>query len=549
MNTDRRNRSIYSVVEKINSSNADNHLENSDVFRQDFTSYSVSDKRFESVITTVWDKDNVGGIPVDYSISNDKLYVDSSDSHTLILGATGSKKTRLAVMPMVRNLADAGESMIICDPKAEIYNRTSGYLHKKGYKIHALNFRDPSVGDGWNMFSVPYKNYLDGNIDKAAEQINDIAVTLMPVFFKDPYWDYSARDVFVGLTLMSFYIGKKNRMATEMINMGFVLEIRMNMFKTSDKYSIMNSQFWKVAERDNLIKSKLIGTVSCPEKTMSCILSSFDSHVSCFLMKPALINMLSKTTIGFEAIGEKSTAIYIILPDEKTTLHKICSVFVKQIYELLIDYCFFAYKDGRYKKRINFILDEFSSLPVIEDFPQMISASRSRNIRFTLVSQSKGQIVQRYQEEADTIQSNCTNWLFFFTREVDLLKEISSLAGYINNNELIPIHRLQHLNKEKGECLVFSGRHYPYFAHLADISQFDNDDYSEYPFLHRKDNNKAVNLDELLKKCLNDSLSKSNSIDGKFNEKGRIDTDSFDDIQKELERKFDELFGNNTEDN
>ncbi len=124
---------------------------------------------------------------------------------------------------------------------------------------------------------------------------------------------------------------------------------------------------------------------------------------------------------------------------------------------------------------MNFILDEFSSLPAISDFPQMISASRSRNIRFILVVQSKHQLTQRYKEETDTIMSNCTNWMFLTSREIELLKELSELGGTTgsNNGKLISVSWLQHLDKEKGECLILSGRKYPYVAVLPDIDAYD----------------------------------------------------------------------------
>ena len=74
----------------------------------------------------------IGGIPLLYDDST--VYVDSYDSHSLIIGSTGSKKTRLVVMPLVKILGYAEESMIICDPKAEVYNRTAYSLKNAGYK-------------------------------------------------------------------------------------------------------------------------------------------------------------------------------------------------------------------------------------------------------------------------------------------------------------------------------------------------------------------------------------------------------------------------------
>ena len=66
-------------------------------------------------------------------------------------------------------------------------------------------------------------------------------------------------------------------------------------------------------------------------------------------------------------------------------------------------------------------------------------------------------------------------------KEIELLKEISALAGTKDGTELIPLHRLQHLEKQKGECLVFSERQYPYFSNLADIDEYDKKEIKEIP--------------------------------------------------------------------
>lgn len=78
------------------------------------------------------------GIPL--FCSDTSAYVDASDSHSLIIGSSGSKKTRLFILPSILSLAKAGESMVITDPKAELYERTSGYLKKGDTRSSASIF-------------------------------------------------------------------------------------------------------------------------------------------------------------------------------------------------------------------------------------------------------------------------------------------------------------------------------------------------------------------------------------------------------------------------
>jgi type IV secretion system protein VirD4 len=94
-------------------------------------------------------------------------YVDDSDTHTIIFGSTGSKKTRLFGMPLINILAIAGESFIATDPKGELFNKTSGLVAAKGYKTIVLNFRDLNQSDLWNPLTLPYELFHNEKTDEA----------------------------------------------------------------------------------------------------------------------------------------------------------------------------------------------------------------------------------------------------------------------------------------------------------------------------------------------------------------------------------------------
>ncbi len=462
-------------------------LSSPSTFRRGMSSYSIRSRKIEAGSLSEWDMNNCSGAPMDYDSSSGTVYVDGSDGHSLLIGSTGSKKSRLVVMPTIRLLSSCGESMVACDPKGELYRRTAGFLEKEGYAIHAINLREPTKGDGWNIFTVPYQFYLDGQIDKACEYINDIANNLIPIMSRDPFWDYSARDMFFGLTLLLFRICKEKQQMPVLVNMRSLLKLRSELFSSTSSGKIKISALWRFAERDDLIRIRLQGVVVCPADTMSCIISTFDQHMTCFSLQPQMVDLLSCSTFDLKNIGFGKDAIFLIMPDEKSTYHQIITVFLKQMYELLIDNAQNVV-DYRFPVRVNFVLDEFSSLPTIPDMPQMIAASRSRNIRFILAVQSKHQLWQRYHEETNTIMSNCSNWLFLASRETELLRELSELSGTTGSNRepLISIPQLQHLDKKAGECLIFSGRRHPYFAHLPDIEVYDQGQYTVRPLLTRQ---------------------------------------------------------------
>ncbi len=527
-------RSTHSIYQKyindINGGKSENksRVETKESFRRGFSQYNMQTQDVKAGTECKWDQINCSGIPMDFDNASRTVFVDGSDAHTLLIGATGSKKSRLVVMPTVRILAAAGESMVVCDPKGEIYQRTAKYLKDAGYRIHAINLREPYRGDGWNMLSVPYELYLKENSDKACEYINDATINLIPITAKDPYWDYSARDMLFGLILLLFKICKEGGEDPETVNMQNVLKLREELFCSSDSMVIQKTKIWEYAKQDDLVRTRLNGTVICPEKTLACIVSTFDQHMSCFTLQPQVVGMLSCTTFNLQDIGFGRDCVFLIMPDEKSTYHRIITIFIKQIYELLIDNAYKKTINNRYPVRINFILDEFSSLPTISDFPQMITASRSRNIRFMLIIQSKHQLRQRYGDETDTIMSNCMNWMFLTSREIELLRDISELSGKTgtNNEPLISVSRLQHLNKDMGECLIFNGRKYPYFSFLPDIDQYDDNNY------------------QVLEMPVREMSKKENSI--KFF--GEQNEPLIDDAEPIIDTEFlDMLYGNNTD--
>jgi type IV secretion system protein VirD4 len=176
----------------------------------------------------------------------------------------------------------------------------------------------------------------------------------------------------------------------------------------------------------------------------------------------------------------------MIIPDEKTTLHFLATVFIKQTYEILINEAQ-KHKNGKLPIRLNFVLDEFANIPTIPDMAAMISAARSRNVRFFLITQSLWQLKQKYKEDAETIKGNCDNWVFLSTREFDLLQEISNLcgntfykdaSGTIMAKPLISPSELQRFKKEDGEALIFHGRNYPFVTELPDIDEYE---FKVYP--------------------------------------------------------------------
>ena len=417
---------------------------------------------------------NFSGIPLFTAQEPGTVFVDHTDTHTTIVGSTGSKKTRLIGMPSLRIYARAGESFIATDPKAELYERTLPLLKEHGYKIFVLNLRDPQKSNGWNPLYIPYRFYKTGNRDRAIELVTDMAnCMIQDSMSNDPYWHNSAASMFSGLIITLFECAAENE-----IHLKSLRTLRSQAFKNlpeSDNNTrdytppFIKERFLDYLDKSVFLFSLLNGTIEAPDTTRSCIISTFDQAMRPFFCQDNLVNMLSGNDLEMSSIGRKKTAVFLIIPDENTLYHRLVSVFVKQCYTALI---LEAQKQPLKKLpvRVNFLLDEFSSLPQISDFPAMITASRSRNIRFNLIIQSLNQLRIRYGIDAETIRGNCENWVFLHSREISLLEELVQLSGNKSCEEpLISVSMLQTLSKDKGEALVFHKRLHPYIANLMDI--------------------------------------------------------------------------------
>ncbi len=397
------------------------------------------------------------------------VVVDNADTHSLIFGSTGSKKTRLFCMPLINIFAKAGESFIVTDPKGEIYAQTSGLVKEKGYKTVVLNFRDLGVGDMWNPLSLPNELWHAGFKDEAGMLLSDFVAAIAEKQVKtskDAFWPEAAQ----ALAIANLYV---------LLEAAKYEEVNLTSFTKLCAYGSVPDlkDLYEMLDKDSIPSLNYQSTVCIKaDATVSGIVSTLYGMLRIFNVNKKLSKMLSANTFDIRKFGKEKTAVYLIIPDEKTTYHFLITTFIKQAYEILISQAQ-KEKNRQLPIRVNFVLDEFCNIPRIPDMPAMISAARSRNMRFFLVAQSMHQLRGMYGEDADTIKGNCDNWVFLTSKELTLLNEISELCGNIvggdgRTRRLISVSELQRLNKEKGEVLIMHARQYPMITEMADISMY-----------------------------------------------------------------------------
>ena len=398
-----------------------------------------------------------------------RLWVDDGEAHNLIIGATGSGKTQAVVFPMIKILAKAGESMILTDPKGELYEGTSEMLREYGYNVVILNFRDPQKGNAWNPMNLPYQLYKNGNGDKAIELLDDLALNILyeEKNTGDPFWEKSGADYFTGLALGLFDDASEEQINLNSMNlMSSLGEERFGGPNNNYIKEYFNS---KDPSRPAYINAS--GTVFAPEETKGGVLSTFKQKVKLFSSRDNLSEMLSYSDFDMKDIGRKKTAVFMIVQDEKKTLHPLATIFIKQCYETLIDVA--QESGGHLPYRTNFILDEFANMPPLKDVTTMVTAARSRHIRFTFIIQNFAQLTKVYgKEDAETIKGNC-NILYLISSELQALEELSKMCGEKKSKEkektsstpLVTVSDLQRL--PQGDVIALRLRMMPFKTHLT----------------------------------------------------------------------------------
>lgn len=358
------------------------------------------------------------GLPLIYE--GNSVYI-TKDGHSLIIGATGSGKTQTTILPLLKLSMLANESVVVNDPKGEIYKKTSSEFKKRDYNIIMLDFDNAIYGNYFNPLNLAYKLYKENNKDKCMNVIEEIGYYLFTDIKDnaDPFWVNSTIDYFTGLCL---YLFEKNDNEVN-LNDVFTLANKLNDEKECDK-------FLKEIGKDNSIYYNVSGTLTSPRDTRGGIVATFNQRIKKFVSKENLSNMMSKTDFDISSIANEKTAIYIVSGYYDYS-NSLIPLFINQVFEIVNIY-------GNHEKKINVILDEFDKLLPIKNFAEIINYSRSIRINFTCVIQSFVNLVNTYGKDNIEIIKLCfSNIVYLYANDLYTLEEISKMCG--NESEKKPL--------------------------------------------------------------------------------------------------------------
>ncbi|RCW41642.1 VirD4-like conjugal transfer protein, CD1115 family [Paenibacillus prosopidis] len=385
--------------------------------------------------STVWHIDKEiekGGTILGMDPELRKAWLDSEDTHKLIIGSTRSGKTRTVVYPTIYANAKAGESMILTDPKGELFDRTSDYLKEQGYEVVVLDFLDPGRGNKWNPMNNVLEALKNGNESAAAEAAWNTAHLLAHQKDSngDSIWEDGSESVIAALI---FAIANEARKEDQkhmtsvyktLAELGEVLKVKVG--NTLMDYVPLN-EFFKNLPKDHPARDAFATARLSPEKMRGSFFGSVSVMLRLFA-DPGVAYLTGSQDHRLEDVGRKKTAVFLIIPDENTTRHPLAALYVDQTYQALVKLS--RKTRNRLPIRVHMLLDEFGNMPKFKDFVAKLTVSGGRGILWNIVVQGIGQIKKTYGADSlDTILGNCHTWIYILTADEGTAKKISFMTG------------------------------------------------------------------------------------------------------------------------
>lgn len=362
-----------------------------------------------------------GGIILGADISRGRYWTVDDDTHVLLIGTTRSGKSRRIIIPSIWHLGKCGESMVICDLKKELQPITKDYLRRQGYKIITLDLRHPTTGNRWNILHPVVCALKQDNPALAIQHADDIAFTLSyaPKYRGDPIWP-AAKKALISALILAVAVEAPE----EHKHMATAFNLLANMGQNGGKEL---DYYFNSLPKTHPARSSYAVYQMSTDKMRSSIATDTLASLQLFGVDPSVVWMVSDQDHDLAGAGKEKTAVFLVIPDERTNRNVLASLYIQQSYGALVDIA--NHNRGRLPVRVNYLLDEFGNIPAISDFTTKITTAGGRGIRFTLALQGLDQLTKHYPESENTIVGQCWTWIYILTADEETAEIISAKAG------------------------------------------------------------------------------------------------------------------------
>ena len=429
------------------------------------------------------------------------------NKNIVVIGGSGSGKTRFFVKPSVMQM---NCSMVITDPKGtlieecgkmlakgppkkdkngNIMKDKSGKVVHEPYVIKVLNTINFSKSLHYNPFA-----YIRSEKD-ILKLVTTIIVNTKGEGEKasEDFWVKAEKLLYTALIAFIWYEGKE-----EEKNLNTLLDL-LNESETREEDETYQNpvdmlfEELEAKEPQHFAVRQYKKYKMAAGKTAKSILISCGARLAPFDIAE-LREIMSYDEMELDKIGDRKTALFLIMSDTDTTFNFVIAMLQSQLFNLLCDKADDVY-GGRLPVHVRVIADEFANIGQIPQFDKLIATIRSREISASIILQSQSQLKAMYKDSADTILGNCDTTLFLGGKEKTTLKEMSELLGketidLYNTSETRSNQKSFGLNYQKtgkqlmtedeiavmdgGKCILQIRGTRPFFSDKYDITKHKN---------------------------------------------------------------------------
>ena len=344
---------------------------------------------------------------------------NARNKNVLVVGGSGSGKTRFWLKP---NLLQCHSSYVVTDPKGTIVLECGNAMLKNGYKVRILNTINFKKSMHYNPFAYVHSE----------KDILKLVTTLMTNTKGegsggDPFWEKSERLLLTALIAYLHY-----EAPVEEQNFATLLEMLNTMQVLEDDEEYQNPVdllFEELAKKKpNSFAGRQYKLYKLAAgKTAKSILISCGARLAPFDIQE-LRDLTMYDELALDTLGDKKTALFLIMSDTDSTFNFLISMVYTQIFNLLCDKADDVY-GGKLPIHVRCLIDECANIGQIPNLEKLVATIRSREISACLVLQARSQLKAIYKDNADTIVGNMDSQIFLGGSEPTTLKDLSEMLG------------------------------------------------------------------------------------------------------------------------
>lgn len=305
--------------------------------------------------------------------------------HIAIFGASGTMKSRAIIRNALFQAIKRNESVVITDPKGELYSDTAEMFRSEGYEVKVFNLVHPEHSDSWNCMSDLHGDTL------LAQDLTNVIIGNTSSGKGDHFWDNGEANLLKALVL---YVDFDNTRSPEMKNLPAVYQL---LTQYSERQ--LTAMFEKLP-MDHPARAPYNLFAQASDTVRSGIIIGLGTRLQ-VLQNKSVAAITSRSDIDLTSPGRHKCAYFIILSDQNTTMAFLSSLFFSFLFTKLTRYAD-SLPEQRCEVPVNMILDEFNNIGKIgsaadgSDFARTLSVIRSRDIKVMMAVQSLGQLQNRY---------------------------------------------------------------------------------------------------------------------------------------------------------